>query len=250
MSAETVIGSGAGVLVVVPAYNEEDCIADVVRAVIAAGHRCLVVSDASTDRTVARANDAGATTIALPINLGVGGALRCGWRYAHDRGEQVVVQVDGDGQHPIDSIGELIAVAERDGLDMVIGSRFAHGGSHEGVSWFRRRCMNLLSRILRRSAGVTLSDPTSGFRAITQPLLGEFAESFPHHFLGDTFEAELVAGRRGYRIGEIAIAMRARQGGTPSADIYASGRAMLRALVVLVTGTSFDVRSRQSMPRR
>ncbi|MEO7397827.1 MAG: glycosyltransferase family 2 protein [Ilumatobacteraceae bacterium] len=233
------------VLVVVPAYNEEDCIADVVAGIVAAGHRCVVVDDASSDATAQRATTAGAVVLGLPINLGVGGALRTGWRYAVNHGYDVAVQVDGDGQHPTSHIEQLLYSMEEQGLDMVVGSRFAHGGSHEGVSRMRRTCIHLLAAIVRRSAGVTISDPTSGFRAIRAPLLVEFAAEFPHHYLGDTYEAVLVAGRRGYRIGEIAIPMRSRQGGRPSADIYASARAMVRGLVILVTGASFDIGPRR-----
>jgi len=232
------------VLVVVPAYNEQACIADVIAAIADAGYDLVVVDDASVDRTVAVAREAGAVVVSLPINLGVGGALRTGWRYAVSHGYDVAVQVDGDGQHPVTHIGQLLSALDEQQLDMVVGSRFADGGSHEGVSRMRRACMHLLSRILRRSARVTLSDPTSGFRAIRSPLLAEFADEFPHHYLGDTFEAELVAGRRGYRLGEIAIPMRSRQGGQPSADVFASARSMVRAVVVLVTGTSFDIRQR------
>lgn len=238
------------VLVVVPAYREEDCIADVVASILARGYACVVVDDAGGDRTAERAIAAGATVIRLPINLGVGGALRTGWRYAISHGYTVAVQVDGDGQHPVGHIGELIAAMQERDLDMVVGSRFADGGSHDGVSLVRRLCMRLLSAILRRSAHVELSDPTSGFRAIRLPLLEQFAEEFPHHFLGDTYEAELVAGRRGYRLGEIAIPMRSRQGGKPSADIFASARSMVRALVVLITGPSFDIRQRTSEGHR
>lgn len=232
------------VLVVVPAYREQDCIAAVVASVIDAGYACAVIDDAGGDQTAERAASAGAAVVMLPINLGVGGALRTGWRYALGHGYDVAVQVDGDGQHPVGHIPRLLAAMQDRDLDMVVGSRFAHGGSHEGVSRMRRECMRLLSAILRRFARVTLSDPTSGFRAIRTPLLAEFAEHFPQHYLGDTFEAALVAGRRGYRIGEIAIPMRSRQGGRPSADTSASVRAMVRAIVVLVTGTSFDIRPR------
>ncbi|MCU1387094.1 MAG: glycosyl transferase [Ilumatobacteraceae bacterium] len=230
------------VLVVVPAYNEADCIADVVTGIVAAGYPCVVVNDASRDDTVRLAAAAGATVVDLPINLGVGGALRTGWRYAIDHGFDTVVQIDADGQHPVTHIADLIRVMDDRTLDMVVGSRFADGGSHDGVSMMRRMSMRLLSTILRRFAGVALSDPTSGFRAIRTPLLAEFAEEFPPHYLGDTFEAALVAGRRGYDIAELAVPMRARQGGTPSADIFASIRSMIRALVVLITGTSFDIR--------
>lgn len=234
---------GVRTLVVVPAYDEEACIVDVVTDVRAAGFDCLVVDDGSTDRTAELAAAAGATVVRLPINLGVGGALRAGFRYAVQHGYGCVVQVDADGQHIAEHIGELLEALHRgaDGpLDMVIGSRFADGGTHE-MSAVRRLCIHMLSKVIRRGGGASISDPTSGFRAIRSPLLEAFASDFPHHYLGDTFEALFVATRRGYRIGEIPVSMRQRQGGTPSADLYASVQAMVRACTVLFTGTTFDL---------
>lgn len=231
-------------LVVVPAYDEEACIADVVADVRAAGFPCLVVDDGSHDRTAELATDAGATVVRLPINLGVGGALRAGFRYAVQHGYGCVVQVDADGQHIAEHIVELLDALDRGGpggpLDMVIGSRFADGGTHD-MSAVRRGCIHMLSVVIRRGGGASITDPTSGFRAIRSPLLEAFASDFPHHYLGDTFEALFVATRRGYRIGEIPVSMRQRQGGTPSADLYASVQAMVRACTVLFTGTTFDL---------
>jgi glycosyltransferase involved in cell wall biosynthesis len=229
------------VVVVVPAFDEEECVGDVVKAVQADGYACVVVDDASTDRTATIAAEAGAVVINLPINLGVGGALRAGFRYAIDNGAHTVVQVDGDGQHPIDQIGALLAHLESGNFDMVVGSRFAPGGVPSPQSGLRRAAIGVLSTTLRRRGGVTISDPTSGFRAIRNPLLRAFANDFPHHYLGDTFEALLVAGRRGYRIGEVPVEMQPRQGGQPSAAMPASVRAMLRALTVPFTGCSFDL---------
>ena len=230
-----------GVLVVVPAFDEEACVGGVVAAVRGQGYACAVVDNASTDRTAEIAEQAGAVVIRLPINLGVGGALRAGFRYAVESGADTVVQVDGDGQHPIDQIGSLLEHLDSGNFDMVVGSRFAPGGTSSPQSRTRRSAIGLLSTTLRRRGGVTLSDPTSGFRAIRNPLLRAFAQDFPHHYLGDTFEALLVAGRRGYRITEIPVEMQARQGGSPSAALPASVRAMLRALTVPFTGCSFDL---------
>ena len=227
-------------LVVVPALDEEACITDVVVDVRAFGYDCLVIDDGSTDRTEALARAAGAEVVRLPINLGVGGALRAGFRYAVQRGYTCVVQVDADGQHIAEHIGELLQALDERSLDMVIGSRFANGGQHD-MSRMRRFCIRLLAKVIARSGGTKTTDPTSGFRAIRSPLLDAFAQDFPHHYLGDTFEAVLVASRRGYRIGEIPVTMRQRQGGRPSADLYASSQAMLRACTVLFTGTTFDL---------
>ena len=230
-----------GVVVVIPAFDEEACINEVVTAVRVTGHDCVVVDDASNDRTAEIAEHAGANVIRLPINLGVGGALRAGFRYAVDNGADTVVQVDGDGQHPTDQIEALLKHLEAGDFDMVVGSRFAPGGVASPQSKLRRSAIGVLSTTLRRRGGVTISDPTSGFRAIRDPLLSAFASDFPHHYLGDTFEALLVAGRRGYRISEIPVEMQARQGGQPSAALPASMRAMLRALTVPFTGCSFDL---------
>jgi glycosyltransferase involved in cell wall biosynthesis len=226
---------------VVPAYNEEACITDVVAALRNLGHPVVVVDDASVDQTAELARAAGAAVVRLPINLGVGGALRAGFRYAVEHGADTVVQVDGDGQHPIDQIGDLVKHLEDGDFDMVVGSRFAPGGSGAPLSGMRRTAIRFLSRTLRRRAGLTITDPTSGFRAIRNPLLRGFATNFPHHYLGDTFEALLVAGRRGYRVAEIPVSMQARQGGQPSAALPASTRAMLRAVTVPFTGCSFDL---------
>jgi glycosyltransferase involved in cell wall biosynthesis len=229
------------VVIVIPAYDEEACINEVVTSVRAGGYDCVVVDDASNDRTADLAEQAGANVIRLPINLGVGGALRAGFRYAVDSGADTVVQVDGDGQHPTDQIEALLKHLDAGDFDMVVGSRFAPGGVPSPQSKLRRSAIGVLSTTLRRRGGLTISDPTSGFRAIRDPLLSAFAHDFPHHYLGDTFEALLVAGRRGYRITEIPVEMQARQGGQPSAALPASMRAMLRALTVPFTGCSFDL---------
>lgn len=225
-------------LVVIPAFDEAACIADVIAEVTGHGYSCVVVDDGSTDATAEIARRAGVAVLQLPINLGVGGALRAGFRYALAHGHRSVVQVDADGQHISTAIADLVAAAPT--ADLVIGSRFL-SGDHPPVGIVRKAAMRLLGRVVRRSTDVVVSDPTSGFRLVRSPLLEGFAADFPHHYLGDTFEALLVAARRGYRIAEVPVPMRARQGGAPSADTRASVRAMVRAITVVLTGTTFDL---------
>lgn len=213
---------------------------EVIAEVHRAGLPCLVVDDGSTDRTAYVASQTRAAVLSLPINLGVGGALRTAFRYAVQHGYDAVVQVDADGQHVASEIEQLVACAEAQGSDMVVGSRFSGQRSDYRISVVRRSCIRLLANRVK-ATGLTVSDPTSGFRLIRKPLLEAYARSFPSHYLGDTFEALLVAGRRGYRVSEAPVSMRSRQGGQPSADMSALVRAMIRSVAVTLTGPSFDI---------
>lgn len=226
------------VLVVIPALNEEDSVGAVVRSVTAAvpSARCLVIDDGSTDRTALRARDAGAIVLSLPYNLGVGGAMRAGFRFARDHGYRVVVQVDADGQHDPAAILEML-----EGLgdaDLVIGARFAGIGDY-GVKGPRRWAMRVLATIMSRVARTRLTDVTSGFKAAGPRAVALFADNFPAEYLGDTIEALVIGARAGLRITQVPVAMRQRQGGEPShrpwkAAVYltracaAFGLAMLR----------------------
>lgn len=233
-------------LVIIPAYNEAACISAVVTEVRAAGFaNVVVVDDGSADDTASLAAAAGARVVRLPINLGVGGALRTGFRYAVDHGHDLVAQVDADGQHDARHLDQLLRSLVEHDLDMVIGSRFADGGTHE-MSALRRSCIKVMAAMIATGGHTPLTDPTSGFRVIRSPLLNAFALEFPHHYLGDTFEALFVAARRGYRVGEVPVSMRQRQGGRPSADFLASVRSLVRAVAVLLTGTTFDLLPRSS----
>jgi len=233
------------VLVVVPAHNEAATVADVVRRIHAAGLECVVIDDASADDTAACAAAAGGRALRLPVNLGVGGALRTGFRYAVERGFDTVVQCDGDGQHPPEAIPDLIAAA--DGADLVIGSRFLPGAESFTIGRNRRLAMHWLSWLVRRRAGVDVADTTSGFRCISQPLLGEFARDFPSQYLGDTFEALIVAARAGYTISEVPTRIEARPVGRSTAGAIAAMTFTVRATVVVLLGNTARVRRRDDV---
>lgn len=241
--------SGRDTLVVVPAYNEAGAVGDVVRDLLAEGFDCVVIDDGSADSTARIARAAGAKVLQLPINLGVGGALRCGFRFAVDRGYRRVVQCDADGQHPPSEIRRLLAVQDSEHAHLVIGSRFVEGAHEYEVGRARRFIMRVLSGIVRRSGGVRIHDTTSGFRCIAEPLLGEFATSYPVHFLGDTFEAALVAARGGYRIVETPIHIRERQAGEASAKPIAAVRFILRAVIATTAGLDFRIRPLSEQPQ-
>ncbi|MEK7425181.1 MAG: glycosyltransferase family 2 protein [Actinomycetota bacterium] len=226
-------------LVVIPAYNEEATVATVVRGVVASGLDVLVVDDGSHDRTKAEAQGGGAIVLSLPFNLGVGGALRCGFRWAVNSGYDTVVQCDADGQHDPLELHRLIEAAQAADAHLVVGSRFVDGEGFQATR-LRRIPMRLLSSVASKAAGVSLTDATSGFRVIREPLLSEFARAYPVHYLGDTFEVLVQAGRCGYRVREVGVTMHPRAGGVPSAGTSASMRFLARSLFALLIGSSHD----------
>jgi len=219
-------------LVIVPALNEQETIQQVVREISAEQFDVLVVDDGSTDETALRAESAGATVLRLPVNLGVGGALRAGFRFAVDHHYVAVVQVDADGQHPARQIRDLIAAAEQHNAHLVIGSRYLSPDSTLTPTASRRFAMRLLSKVVSREAGHTITDSTSGFRIICEPLLSEFAHEFPAYYLGDTYEASLAAIRAGYQTVEVPAALRPRGHGFSSAGTLRSMVLIAKVLVV------------------
>lgn len=220
-------------LVVLPALNEEDSIAEVIAEVRAAlpGTRCLVVDDGSTDRTAAVARAAGAEVASLPYNLGVGGAMRLGFSYALENGFDNVVQVDADGQHDPSSVRALVEALDR--ADIVLGARFAGTGDYD-VRGPRRWAMRLLATILSRIARTKLTDTTSGFKASGPKAVRLFASHYPTEYLGDTIEALVIAARAGLIVTQVPVAMRPRAGGVPSHNPLKAAAYLGRAAIALV----------------
>jgi glycosyltransferase involved in cell wall biosynthesis len=225
------------VTLIVPAYNEGAGIVAAVQAMAALRYpryEILVVDDGSTDDTTRIALENGAQATTLPYNLGVGGAMRLGYRYAHENGYDVAVQVDADGQHDPRYVPKLV-----DGLSdasMVVGARFAGEGDYD-VRGPRRWAMALLAFVLSRMAKTQLTDTTSGFRACDRDLIALFAQWYPAEYLGDTVEAMVRAIRLGYQVQQIPVAMRPRAAGQPSkspakAMVYL-GRALITLLLAI-----------------
>ena len=229
------------VLVVVPALNEEATIGPVVEQVRAAGFEVAVISDGSTDKTADRARTAGARVLELPVNLGVGGALRAGFRFAVSHDFDAVVQIDADDQHPIHEINRLIEAANNSGAHLVIGSRFTSEDATLEVSFVRRTVMRILARSATRAANSPITDATSGFRLIARPLLEEFALSFPSYYLGDTYEALVSAGRSGYVIREVPAALRPRLVGESSANPRQATQLTLKSLALVLLRIHFPI---------
>ena len=232
------------VLIVVPAYNEAATIAQVVAGIHSEGFSCVVVDDGSEDSTSFVAKNAGATVLTLPFNAGVGGALRCGFRYAVENGFTAVIQCDADGQHQSHHFQDLIRAANGTNADFVLGSRFLSSENTLDPHIVRRFAMWWLARVASRATGQKITDSTSGFRLIRQPLLDELAEHLPEYYLGDTFEALVVLGRAGYAVEEIGTAMSPRQSGVSSASNSRAIALIGKALVTVLLGIHFRIKKK------
>lgn len=224
----------APLLIVIPAWNEQETIAGVIDEVRVTVPEAdvLVVNDGSTDRTSELAARAGAAVLDLPINLGVGGAMRAGYKYALRHGYERTVQLDADGQHDPAAVHELLRVMDEEEADVVIGARFAGVGSYS-VRGPRRWSMRVLSGVLSRVARTRLSDTTSGFKACGRSAIRLFAANYPAEYLGDTVEALVIASRAGLRVRQVGVQMRARAGGRPSHSPVKAAVFLVRAILAL-----------------
>lgn len=230
------------VLVVIPAFNESKSIGRVVEQVTACGFQTLVVNDGSIDDTVDVARVRGAHVVSLRLNTGVGGALRCGFRCAVESGFTAVIQCDADGQHLPSHLTDLVDATNRTGAHMMIGSRFGSENTTHEPSLLRRFAMWSLSKVAQRATKHKITDSTSGFRLIRQPLLGELAVNLPAYYLGDTFETVVVAGRAGYYVEEIGVAMAPRLHGTSSSSNFRSVLLIGKVLTTVLLGIHFRLR--------
>lgn len=194
------------------------------------GADVLVVDDGSSDRTAVIARACGAYVLQHPFNLGVGAALRSGFRFAAERGYTTIVQVDADGQHEPAEAVRLIRRLEEGELDLIVGSRFKSGYR---VGFGRRSVMRLLSREVTRRLGVRITDTTSGFRAFGPRAIHRFARAYPSAYLSDTVEALLLAGDWDLRVAEEPVRMHARAGGRPSSGPLKSFFYLLRLVLVI-----------------
>lgn len=205
------------------------------------GFEVLVIDDGSSDKTFDYAKQAGARVIELSMNLGVGGALQSGFKYAIRHDYEAIVQIDADGQHPVGSINLLIEQANMSSSDIVLGSRFLDDSTRMQISLSRRIAMWILRVVASQACKTTISDSSSGFRLIRKPLLSHFASSFPSHYLGDTFEMLVISGRKNYKVIEVPARFQDREYGRSSATSWASILLIFRALVVTTFGLHFQL---------
>jgi glycosyltransferase involved in cell wall biosynthesis len=222
-------------LIVIPAFNEQEALPGVLKELASRvpEYDVLVVNDGSSDHTPELARSAGVIVADLPFNLGIGGALRTGFRCAVEDGYDRVVQFDGDGQHDPDEIPILLRALDQ-GADLVVGSRFAADESSYEVGRIRSGAMRSLRLTVKLLSGQRFSDPSSGFRSFSRPMLDFFARTYPVEYM-DSVEALLLACYAGFTVVETPVAMRRRTGGTASNRNIKLLYHYLRLMIVLLS---------------
>ncbi|MCC3296787.1 glycosyltransferase family 2 protein [Arthrobacter caoxuetaonis] len=220
-------------LVIMPAWNEAETVGATVREVLSLEDHfdVLVVNDGSTDGTGEAAAAAGATVLNLPFNLGVGGAMRAGFRFAVREGYDSAIQVDADGQHDPADIRRVLNGLQD--ADISIGARFADRGSYK-VSGPRKWAMQVLAAVISRLSRTRLTDVTSGFRAANSRALAQYLDHYPAEYLGDTIDSLVVAIKSGCKVTQIPVEMRIRQGGKPSHNPLKAGIYLGRSVFALL----------------
>jgi len=220
------------ILVIIPAFNEEGSVGKVVKEVKEHLPQIdiLVVNDGSSDPTSEKAKEAGAVVLDLPFNLGIGGAMQAGYKYAFEKGYEIAIQVDGDGQHDPKEIPKLLRALEEKEVDMVIGTRFI-GDSEFKSSMMRRVGISIFSRVISLIVGQKITDPTSGFRAVNRKAIQLFAFDYPQDYPEP--EVFVLLYKCGLKVAEVPIGMSKRYAGESSITKLRSIYYMVKVLLAI-----------------
>ncbi len=218
------------ILIIIPAYNESENIGRVIDDIREhlPDTELIVVNDCSSDDTEAAVIRAGEKVLSLPFNLGIGGAVQTGLRYARDRRFDIALQVDGDGQHPASEIDKIIAPILDSKADVVIGSRFLGEGKFKS-SFSRRIGIRIISLFNSILTGRKITDNTSGFRAYNKAAIAFLADYYPQDYPEPVAIIDLF--KNGFRIIEVPVVMREREAGISSIGAFGSMYYMIKVVV-------------------
>ena len=229
--------SREGLVAIVPAWNEAAVIGTVVDEIrsVRSDIEVVVVDDASVDDTAEIAREHGATVLRLPFNVGIGGAVQTGFRYALEQGYERAVRLDGDGQHDATQIPRILAPIEGGTADLVIGSRFVDPGGSYRPPFARRMGIRVFARLVSLLCRQRVTDTTSGFVALDRAGIELFAAEYPHDY--PEVEATLVALRSGLRLAQVQVEMRERTTGTSSITFLRSLYYIVKVTLALLVAS-------------
>lgn len=224
-------------LVIIPAYNEEKSIGALVNEIRFTAPKVdiIVINDASNDNTAEICKELKVSVINLPNNLGIGGAMQTGYKYALANNYDIAIQCDGDGQHDPSYLSLLIDEIEKGQAHLVIGSRFINNTGFQST-FIRRLGIRFFNFLIHTLTRKNFTDPTSGFRACQRDVIKLFAKSYPR----DYPEPETIATltRYGLTIKELPVIMRSREGGVSSINLFKSIYYMFKVTAAIVIGSS------------
>ena len=220
-------------LIIIPSFNEADNIEKTVKAILrnAPDFDYVIINDCSGDKTREICEKNGFNIVNLPINLGIGGAVQTGYRYAYEMGYDVAVQVDGDGQHDPEFLNQMAEYLMSHQLDMVIGSRFIEKKGFQS-SRIRRVGIVFFSILIKILTGKLITDPTSGLRMVGRNAMGLFAMDYPRDYPEP--ESVVAVLRRGMRVEEIPVIMHERVGGVSSISLKKSVYYMVKVTLAIL----------------
>ncbi len=225
-------------LVIIPAFNEAECIVNTVNDIIenAPGFDYVVINDCSRDDTLKLCREHGFNVVSLPINSGIGAAVQTGYLYAKRYGYKYAIQVDGDGQHDAAFLGTMADYMQKHDVSMLIGSRFIEkqGFQSSALRQFGIRYFTVLIKIL---TGKKITDPTSGMRMVERSIIEYFAEEYPKDYPEPETAVTII--KKGWKVEEIPVVMKKRQGGTssisPKRSIYYMIKVSLACIIAAIS---------------
>lgn len=219
-------------LIIIPAYNEEKNLPFVIKNLreYVPNWDVLVINDGSIDSTEKVAKSLGAHVVSLPFNQGIGTAVQTGYIYASRHGYRIAVQFDGDGQHRADQIASIVEPILNSEADLVVGSRFLEKGNYR-APLSRLLGIKILSGVISAITGTKITDPTSGFRAASRPVIEFFSQWYPDDYPEP--ESLVFAHRAGFRIKEVPVLMRQRQAGRSSITLLKGIYYMLKVTLAI-----------------
>lgn len=229
------------ILMIVPAYNEEENILNTCQKIKEFSKELdyIVINDGSKDNTLKILQENNLNHINLINNLGIGGAVQTGYKYAFENNYDIAIQFDGDGQHDINYVKKICEPLENGQADMCIGTRYLDKTSSEFQSTFMRRLgSSIISLFIKICCHKKITDPTSGFRAVNKKVIEEFAKEYPKEYPEPESTVSLLVN--GYKIKEVPVSMNERIGGTSSIRLWKSVDYMVKVvLAIIIDSISF-----------